>query len=82
MWNQVQETVSFIKEKTNFTPEYGVILGSRTGLITDLCPIKKWEDVNICVHEVSETTCGTNTWNSPYKNARYKVGIYVVKKFV
>jgi len=35
MWEQVQETVSFIKEKTNFTPEYGVILGSGLGNFTD-----------------------------------------------
>jgi purine-nucleoside phosphorylase len=35
MWNQVQETVSFIKEKTNFIPEYGVILGSGLGSFTD-----------------------------------------------
>ncbi len=35
MWNQVQETVSFIKQKTNFTPEYGVILGSGLGSFTD-----------------------------------------------
>lgn len=35
MWNMVQETVSFIKEKTNFTPEYGVILGSGLGSFTD-----------------------------------------------
>ena len=35
MWEQVQETVSFIKEKTNFTPEYGVILGSGLGIFTD-----------------------------------------------
>jgi purine-nucleoside phosphorylase len=35
MWNQVQETVSFIKAKTNFTPEYGVILGSGLGSFTD-----------------------------------------------
>lgn len=31
MWEKVQETVSFIKEKTNFLPEYGVILGSGLG---------------------------------------------------
>lgn len=32
MWNKVQETVSFIKTKTNdFQPEYGVILGSGLG---------------------------------------------------
>ena len=32
MWNQVQETVAFLKNKTNgFTPEFGVILGSGLG---------------------------------------------------
>lgn len=35
MWEQVQETVSYIKEKTNFAPEYGVILGSGLGSFTD-----------------------------------------------
>ena len=35
MWEKVQETVSFIKSKTNFTPEYGVILGSGLGSFTD-----------------------------------------------
>ena len=35
MWEQVQETVSFIKAKNNFTPEYGVILGSGLGGFTD-----------------------------------------------
>lgn len=35
MWELVQETVSYIKEKTNFTPEYGVILGSGLGSFTD-----------------------------------------------
>ena len=35
MWEKVQETVSFIKNKTNFTPEYGVILGSGLGGFTD-----------------------------------------------
>lgn len=35
MWDQVQETVSYIKAKTNFTPEYGVILGSGLGSFTD-----------------------------------------------
>jgi purine-nucleoside phosphorylase len=35
MWEQVQETVSFIKNKTNFIPEYGVILGSGLGSFTD-----------------------------------------------
>jgi purine-nucleoside phosphorylase len=34
MWELVQETVSFIKAKTNFTPEYGVILGSGLGNFT------------------------------------------------
>ncbi|KGO90263.1 purine-nucleoside phosphorylase [Flavobacterium suncheonense] len=35
MWEQVQETVSYIKGKTNFTPEYGVILGSGLGGFTE-----------------------------------------------
>jgi purine-nucleoside phosphorylase len=35
MWEQVQETVNYIKEKTNYTPEYGVILGSGLGSFTD-----------------------------------------------
>lgn len=35
MWEQVQETVSFIQNKINFTPEYGVILGSGLGSFTE-----------------------------------------------
>ena len=35
MWEQVQETVSYIQSVTNFTPEYGVILGSGLGSFTD-----------------------------------------------
>jgi len=35
MWEQVQETVSFIQSKFSFTPEYGVILGSGLGNFTD-----------------------------------------------
>ncbi|HSD14622.1 MAG TPA: purine-nucleoside phosphorylase [Flavobacterium sp.] len=35
MWEQVQETVNYIKEQTGFTPEYGVILGSGLGGFTD-----------------------------------------------
>lgn len=35
MWEKVQQTVQYIKEKTNFTPEYGVILGSGLGSFTD-----------------------------------------------
>ncbi len=35
MWEKVQETVSYIKAKTNFIPEYGVILGSGLGSFTD-----------------------------------------------
>lgn len=35
MWEKVQETVDFIIEKTNFTPEYGVILGSGLGGFTN-----------------------------------------------
>lgn len=35
MWEQVHETVNYIKDKTGFTPEYGVILGSGLGSFTD-----------------------------------------------
>ena len=35
MWEKVQQTVNYIKDKTNFTPEYGVILGSGLGSFTD-----------------------------------------------
>ena len=35
MWDLVQETVNYIKNKTNFNPEYGVILGSGLGSFTD-----------------------------------------------
>ncbi len=34
MWEQVQETVDYIKAKTNYTPEYGIILGSGLGSFT------------------------------------------------
>ena len=34
MWEKVQETVSYIQAKTNFKPEYGVILGSGLGGFT------------------------------------------------
>lgn len=41
MWEKVQQTVSFINEKTNhFNPEYGVILGSGLGSFTDDIDIK------------------------------------------
>jgi purine-nucleoside phosphorylase len=39
MWNKVQETVQFLKEKTNYTPDYGIILGSGLGTFT--------QDINI-----------------------------------
>ena len=35
MWEQVQQTVSYITSKTNFNPVYGVILGSGLGGFTD-----------------------------------------------
>lgn len=35
MWNKVQETVQFLKNKTNYSPEYGIILGSGLGTFTD-----------------------------------------------
>jgi purine-nucleoside phosphorylase len=34
MWDKIQETVAYIKNKTSFTPEYGVILGSGLGSFT------------------------------------------------
>ena len=35
MWKEVQQTVSYIKERIYFTPEYGVILGSGLGSFTN-----------------------------------------------
>lgn len=35
MWDKIQVTVNYIKNKTNFKPEYGVILGSGLGSFTD-----------------------------------------------
>ncbi|AWG25439.1 purine-nucleoside phosphorylase [Flavobacterium kingsejongi] len=35
MWDKVQETVAYIKEKTGITPEFGVILGSGLGGFTE-----------------------------------------------
>lgn len=35
MWDKIQETAAYIKNKTNFTPEYGVILGSGLGSFTE-----------------------------------------------
>ena len=35
MWEKVQETVNYIQSKTDFNPEYGVILGSGLGSFTD-----------------------------------------------
>ncbi len=35
MWEQVQETVSFIQSKTHFSPEYGIVLGSGLGNFTE-----------------------------------------------
>lgn len=35
MWDKVQETVSYINKKINFTPEFGIILGSGLGGFTD-----------------------------------------------
>lgn len=34
MWEKVQETAAWLKEKTNFNPEFGVILGSGLGSFT------------------------------------------------
>lgn len=35
MWDKVQQTVSYIKDRIYFTPEYGVILGSGLGSFTE-----------------------------------------------
>lgn len=35
MWEQVQQTVQFIQQRINFTPDYGVILGSGLGGFTN-----------------------------------------------
>lgn len=35
MWEKVQETAKFLKEVTNYSPEFGVILGSGLGSFTD-----------------------------------------------
>lgn len=35
MWDKVQQTVEYIKAKTQFTPEYGVVLGSGLGGFAD-----------------------------------------------
>lgn len=35
MWEQVQQTVKYIKDKTGFAPKYGVILGSGLGGFAD-----------------------------------------------
>jgi purine-nucleoside phosphorylase len=35
MWEQVQQTIEFIRQATGFTPEYGVILGSGLGSFTE-----------------------------------------------
>lgn len=34
MWKKVQETAAWLKEKTNFNPEFGIILGSGLGSFT------------------------------------------------
>lgn len=43
MWEQVQETVNYLIEKTNFRPEIGIVLGSGLGNLT--------ADINI-EHEI------------------------------
>ena len=35
MWEKVQETAKYLKEATNYSPEFGVILGSGLGSFTD-----------------------------------------------
>ncbi|MBB1193319.1 purine-nucleoside phosphorylase [Flavobacterium sp. SOK18b] len=48
MWEEVQETVSFIQERVNFTPEYGVILGSGLGSFTNDMQV----DFTLPYHEI------------------------------
>ncbi|WP_426064275.1 purine-nucleoside phosphorylase [Flavobacterium sp. DSP2-3-1] len=40
MWEKVQQTISYIKERIDFKPEYGVILGSGLGSFTDEVQVK------------------------------------------
>ncbi|MFK8009208.1 MAG: purine-nucleoside phosphorylase [Saprospiraceae bacterium] len=35
LYDQIQETVQFIRSKTNFQPEFGIILGTGLGQLTD-----------------------------------------------
>lgn len=35
MWNKVQQTVNYIKDRTGFVPQYGIILGSGLGNFTE-----------------------------------------------
>lgn len=35
LYDQIQETVQFIVSKTKFQPEFGIILGTGLGLLTD-----------------------------------------------
>lgn len=46
MWEQVQKSVKFIKGKTNFVPQYGVILGSGLGSFTSDIEIEYVLDYN------------------------------------
>ena len=41
MWNKVQETVSFLKEKGFSTPDFGIILGSGLGKLVDVIKIEQ-----------------------------------------
>ncbi len=48
MWNKVQETVSFLKEKGFSTPDYGIILGSGLGKLVDIIKVEQslaYEDI-------------------------------------
>ena len=58
MWEQVQETVSQIKEKINFTPEYGVILGSGLGSFIDDMEVAYTLPYNEIIHFPVSTVQG------------------------
>ena len=48
MINKINQTVAFLKEKTNFSPEIGIILGSGLGNLTDEIEIEhtiSYEDI-------------------------------------
>ena len=60
MWNKVQQTVEYIKDKTGFTPEYGIILGSGLGSFTDDISVKFTLPYNELPNFPAATVAGHN----------------------